>query len=302
TASGSTPSISSNASTVLTTPLRDDAITTAVPDAGLPRSLLPTGWQDTVREVKMANCKEASVTLAHAFATDDYAQYLVDTEGEGTKMDEESKWKLHADILRYTVASHLLSGLVTTAGPDFDSVALWYVFLIPPHHDLDDWLTVMRSGLWKLYFRLPKEGKARLFDEILPLLHDTKTEVLGKEREHDAWYLVYLGTKPNSQGRGYGSKLLKGMIARADAENRPIYLESSSLANNVYYEKFGFEVKKEIYLRRGQGEPVRLSIMVREPVPQKKEEGGGGGGGTVVVKEKKAGGTVLRKLMGKVVG
>ena len=129
TASGSTPSISSNASTVLTTPLRDDAITAAVPDAGLPRSLLPTGWQDTVREVKMANCKEASVTLAHAFATDDYAQYLVDTEGEGTKMDEESKWKLHADILRYTVASHLLSGLVTTAGPDFDSVALWYVFL-----------------------------------------------------------------------------------------------------------------------------------------------------------------------------
>lgn len=43
-----------------------------------------------------------------------------------------------------------------------------------------------------------------------------------------------------------------------------MYLESSSLANNAYYEKFGFEVKRDIFLERGPV-PVRLSIMVREP-------------------------------------
>lgn len=57
---------------------------------------------------------------------------------------------------------------------------------------------------------------------------------------------------------------------QADAENRAMYLESSSLANNAYYNKFGFEVKKDIFLGAttdsGAGEqPVRLSIMVREP-------------------------------------
>ena len=41
-----------------------------------------------------------------------------------------------------------------------------------------------------------------------------------------------------------------------------MYLESSSLGNNVYYAKFGFEVIKDIYL--GDGD-VRMSIMVREP-------------------------------------
>lgn len=51
---------------------------------------------------------------------------------------------------------------------------------------------------------------------------------------------------------------------QADTENRPIYLESSSQANNAYYEKFGFEVKRDVFLERGPV-PVRLSIMVREP-------------------------------------
>lgn len=43
-----------------------------------------------------------------------------------------------------------------------------------------------------------------------------------------------------------------------------MYLESSSPANNVFYAKFGFEVKREITLKRGSN-PVRLSAMVREP-------------------------------------
>jgi ribosomal protein S18 acetylase RimI-like enzyme len=67
--------------------------------------------------------------------------------------------------------------------------------------------------MWRLYFQLSPEGKKRYFQEILPLLHDTKAEVLG-DRDHDAWYLVYLGTKPNSQGRGYAARLLQDMMAR----------------------------------------------------------------------------------------
>jgi hypothetical protein len=43
-----------------------------------------------------------------------------------------------------------------------------------------------------------------------------------------------------------------------------MYLESSSLANNKYYARYGFEVQKDIFLERGRT-PVKLSIMVREP-------------------------------------
>lgn len=45
-----------------------------------------------------------------------------------------------------------------------------------------------------------------------------------------------------------------------------MYLESSSVTNNVYYAKFGFVVKKDIFLKRGPA-PIQLSIMVREPQP-----------------------------------
>lgn len=38
------------------------------------------------------------------------------------------------------------------------------------------------------------------------------------------------------------------------------------MANNAYYQKFGFVAKKEIFLERGPA-PVQLSIMVREPQP-----------------------------------
>ncbi len=61
-----------------------------------------------------------------------------------------------------------------------------------------------------------------------------------------------------------------------------MYLESSSEKNNAYYKKFGFEIKRDIYLgadltaisssnsssasgSSGSHAPVRLTIMVREP-------------------------------------
>ncbi|KAL1839040.1 hypothetical protein VTJ49DRAFT_1904 [Mycothermus thermophilus] len=212
------------------------------------------------------------MTLAHAFAADDYARYLVDIDhghghggggdGDGcglTPKEEARRWRLHVDILAYTVAAHCMGGLVTAVGPEFDSVAVW----IPPGKNLDGLWTHFRSGLWRLHFKLSAEGRRRYYDEILPLLHDTKAAVLGP-RDADAWYLVYLGTKPGSQGRGYAARLLRDVMARADAENRPMYLESSSPANNAYYEKFGFRVQRDIYLQRGSA-PVGLSIMVREP-------------------------------------
>lgn len=40
------------------------------------------------------------------------------------------------------------------------------------------------------------------------------------------------------------------------------------MRNNAYYERFGFEMKKEISLKRGPV-PVVLYIMVREPSPSK---------------------------------
>lgn len=128
---------------------------------------------------------------------------------------------------------------------------------------MDDWWTILRSGMWRLIFQISREGMNRFYKEFVPLLHDTKHGILG-DRDDKSWYLVYLGTKPSSRGKGYGGKLLQHGLALADKDGAPAYLESSAKSNIPYYEKFGFKFVKEIQLLRAE-KPVSLSVMLREP-------------------------------------
>ncbi|KAH8593418.1 hypothetical protein B0O99DRAFT_596289 [Bisporella sp. PMI_857] len=222
------------------------------------RSLTPETAHE-VRTIGIADYEAAALCLAEAFAVDEIARYFVDTEDMSSYSDAY-KWKLHLDIMRYITAAHCYKGIVTTVGPDFDAVALW----MPPGKNMDDWLTIFRSGLWRLYFQLSREGRARFYSEFVPLLHDTKAEVMGP-RDDDSYYLVYIGTKPGSQGKGYARKLIEHMTAKADQEGRATYLESSTHGNVAYYQRYGFVEKMAIEMKRGV-KPLPLHIMVREPL------------------------------------
>lgn len=89
---------------------------------------------------------------------------------------------------------------------------------MPPGSDMDDWLTIVRSGMWRLYYQLSAEGRKRYYRELMPVLHDTKVETMG-EKDKDCYYLVYLGTKPSGQRRGYGRKLIEQMAAKVRLTN-----------------------------------------------------------------------------------
>ncbi|KAI9829869.1 MAG: hypothetical protein M1819_005967 [Sarea resinae] len=213
---------------------------------------------DEVRVVSVNEYKQAAQCLAEAFADDEVAGYFINTPAT-EHWSSKRKWNLHVSILQYIVAAHCLKGLVTTIGPNYDCVALW----MPPGKNMDDILTLFRSGLWRLRYKLCAEGKKRFFTEFMPLLHDTKTNVLG-DRDEDSYYLVYVGTKPTSRGKGYARKLIEHVTKQADVEGRACYLESSNAMNPPIYRKLGFEVKQKIFLSRGL-RSVELDIMVREP-------------------------------------
>ena len=76
------------------------------------------------------------------------------------------------------------------------------------------------------------------------------------------YYLAALGTDPPHQGKGVGSALIEPVLARADREGIPAYLESSKETNVPFYRKHGFEVVQELAVPNGP----RVWAMLR-PAP-----------------------------------
>ncbi|MFA6275791.1 MAG: GNAT family N-acetyltransferase [Pedobacter sp.] len=61
-------------------------------------------------------------------------------------------------------------------------------------------------------------------------------------------YLWFIGVDPKYQKFGLGKKLMEEIIINTMQDNRPIYLETSTIENLPWYKKFGFEVYDELIL------------------------------------------------------
>jgi predicted N-acetyltransferase YhbS len=58
-------------------------------------------------------------------------------------------------------------------------------------------------------------------------------------------YLWFIGVYLAEQNKGIGSLLLQEIIQHSIQNNRPIYLETSTIKNLPWYSKFGFKVYSE---------------------------------------------------------
>lgn len=189
-------------------PLLDAALMHEKRSSTADRVAADTALSADIRIVSPHEYKEAALCLAEAFREDHVVRYAIDTP-DRAHWSEEQKYNLFVQMMEYITYATCLKGLVTTVGPNYDCVALWN----PPGKTMDDLLTLLRSGLWRLHFQLSKEGRIRFFDEFLPLLTRSLNETLGG-RSTDCWYLNYIGTKPGSRGRGYARKLIEHITAR----------------------------------------------------------------------------------------
>ncbi len=92
------------------------------------------------------------------------------------------------------------------------------------------------------------------------------------ERSHPYephWYLEVLGVRPEAQRRGIGTRLVEPVLAVADREGLPCYLETAEPANVSYYQRFGFGVVDDALALVPNGP---RHVAMRRPV--------GGGPGT----------------------
>ena len=89
-------------------------------------------------------------------------------------------------------------------------------------------------------------------------------EMRKRHPHYRHWYLWFLGAEPQRQGQGLGSKLLRSLSAKAEADGVACYLETDKATNVKIYEHHGYVLESEDVLLPGKID-LRMWFM-RRPV------------------------------------
>ncbi|MBI3838431.1 MAG: GNAT family N-acetyltransferase [Planctomycetia bacterium] len=136
---------------------------------------------------------------------------------------------------------------------DVKGAACW----LPPEKSTATLIRQIRSGMLLLPFRFGMTGFTRLlaYDAMARELHH-------EDAPGPHWYLAAIGVEPEHRGQGIGGALMQPILARADAQGLPCYLETHREANVRLYEKHGFKVTRKCDV---PGHPIPVWAMLREP-------------------------------------
>jgi GNAT superfamily N-acetyltransferase len=183
---------------------------------------------DGARRARPEELGPLARTLARAFSDDPIMQWLFpDERGRLGKIER---------FFKIRVAQLMAQDEVWTT-PELDGAAVW-----------------AQPGRWQTTIRQTLQ-----FAPMFPMMGRRLPRALRgigvieshhpEEPEH--WYLNILGTDPDSQGNGVGTRLLAPILEGCDRDRIPAYLESSKERNLDYYARFGFRVVEELRLPKG---------------------------------------------------
>ncbi|KAH7384357.1 acyl-CoA N-acyltransferase [Phaeosphaeria sp. MPI-PUGE-AT-0046c] len=207
-------------------------------------------------------------TIQQAFAEDPYNLWIY---------PDRSKVDLTRNRVSLTLRCHwgIRHGLFHVARDTSNPTkilgcAMW----MPPHPPSTPEPWSLYMSYWYLWFNQIRMnlwyGRGGL---------DTKRYWIWKARQAEAQGALWTSEKgyyfcnivtvlPEAQGKGVGRALMEEVLNAADREGVECYLESSrKVPNAAIYERFGFELVKEMECRDGQGEKdaVMLYCMTRKP-------------------------------------
>ena len=91
----------------------------------------------------------------------------------------------------------------------------------------------------------------RVFGRGITRVVKTLTTMEKVHPREPHYHLAYVGTRPDQQGRGLGTAVLRPMLDRCDAEGVPAYLENSKPRNEAFYVRHGFVTTGPIPLPAG---------------------------------------------------
>ena len=227
----------------------------------------------SVKVLSLEDADKAAVTLLQAFVEDSLSKLLLCHVS-----DRVLREKLEFELYRAYIKQHILKGICVGIGEAEDSFETVGVWALPDSEDrgLDSFGTMMQSGFGKLWENLDLKGRDKVFDGLLPLLHNTCEEIMLTDPRFlnkNVYTLVYLGSVARARGKGNTRLMFEFMFKNyIDAEPDNItYLESSSAANLPIYERFGFRSYREIILGKKEDNYIEgidyavMNVMIRGP-------------------------------------
>jgi len=136
------------------------------------------------------------------------------------------------------------------------------VTLRPPSGIAISTLTMVRRGLVPFALKHGRAAVKRLF-----WLKDTYDRLEGEAaRGEPHWHVHMMAVRPDLQGRGLGSALIREVLERALREaKRPIVLTTHLPENVVFYRRVQLEVCGEQELRPPDDRPYTVWSMRRDP-------------------------------------
>lgn len=181
----------------------------------------PPPEPDVARKAGYDDVEAIAVILAEAFSSDPMMRWMVPDDSRRPAALKGMFRLLARQVWLPNGGSYV----------NDDGAAMW----LPP-------------GRWRLGFvqqmRMLVPTLMALRSDIVRMLRlDHSLEARHPEKPH--WYLQAIGVKPDRQGQGLGTALMRPILDVCDRDGMPAYLESSSPANIRLYERNGFQVLEE---------------------------------------------------------
>ncbi|MBY9006073.1 MAG: GNAT family N-acetyltransferase [Candidatus Lokiarchaeota archaeon] len=186
---------------------------------------------DKLYPVHKKDIKKASSVLANAFSEDPIWKRIINE----FNLNNETIPKIYEMPIRYCMRY----GDVFASSKSLEGV----IALVPGRKAIMTVWSAIRSGAFLLGVKLGmKFGKK--IRRIFKIIEDDK-----KNLNIGQYYYIYIfGVSDVYQGKGFGGKILRAIIDRSEKEGKSLYLETETVENVKFYEKFGFKVMKEIRL------------------------------------------------------
>jgi ribosomal protein S18 acetylase RimI-like enzyme len=124
----------------------------------------------------------------------------------------------------------------------------------------DVYLTDDKKGCALVLYPHKKESSLQsILLDIKLILRCIGIENIGKAMKRESaikdlqpkipmYYLWFIGVDTKYQNNGIGSQLLKFVIADSEGKQLPVFLETSTLKNLPWYQKFGFKTYNKLQL------------------------------------------------------